>query len=306
MRIAYIGSFQRLYDEEGIAQALESLGHIVDRYEEVSFTRSDIAYIVDDDFRANLVLFAKLKIPTVLGNALVDSCKKEGIKTVCYMPDLFFGLSRQECIRQKYPIFRADLVCSPDGGHDEQWEEYGINHKLLRQGIPKSEIHDGSHSDLPYDVAFVGSHNPEFKYRTELMRRLSEQYKSRFHWVGRNYSKECRGSDLNDLYASVKIVVGDSVYSPHYWSNRIYETLGRGGFLIHPHIPGLDQEFEYYKHFIPYDYGDFDGLFVKIEHYLKHPEEREEIRKAGQKHVKENYTLTHRAKQLITYANVLC
>jgi spore maturation protein CgeB len=83
------------------------------------------------------------------------------------------------------------------------------------------------------------------------------------------------------LYNSAKIVIGDSVYSPQYWSNRIYETLGRGGFLIHPNVPGIEKEYEPWKEFIPYDYNDFTSLKEKIDYFLTKPKEREKIQMAG-------------------------
>ena len=72
-------------------------------------------------------------------------------------------------------------------------------------------------------------------------------------WLRKNYDRQVkfwpepnqhavRGDDLTDLYASVKVVVGDSCLVPkpdgspmtHYCSDRIPETLGRGGLLLHP------------------------------------------------------------------------
>ena len=51
-----------------------------------------------------------------------------------------------------------------------------------------------------------------------------------------------RGADLNDLYASVKIAVGDSCYadrSTRYFSDRAFEAPGRGAFSLFPRIPAL-------------------------------------------------------------------
>lgn len=302
MNIAYVGSFTRLHDEEGMARALEGLGHDVQRWEEKTFVPNDIGHLVQS--KPDFVLFAKLKIAPGSASRLVGECKEAGIRTVCLVPDLYFGLTREVSIRQRVPMFQADLVCTPDGGHDTEWKEAGIRHALVRQGIPEGECYDGQRGN-PYDIVFVGTQNPEFPYRTDLMRKLSSRYEDRFLWVGRHDANECRGSRLNDLLASAKIVVGDSVYSPHYWSNRVYETLGRGGFLIHPVVPGLEDEFDFYEHFIPYAYGDFDGLTKKIDYYLEHPEDRELIRKAGQSHVKAHYTLTHRAKELLAHVDAL-
>lgn len=298
MHICFIGSFAKIHDEEGIAQALERAGHTVSRRNEITLEHDDIKDIIDSS--PDMVLMAKFKNTIAIKDDLIRACKKKGIKTVVYVPDLFFGLGRELRVSSD-PIFRADIVCTPDGGHEEKWKEKGVNHKVVRQGIPPEYCFVGKKKALPYEIVFVGSHNPEFPYRTDLMRRLKQRYGERFHWIGRDYSDECRGSDLNDLYASVKVVVGDSVYSPYYWSNRIYETLGRGGCLIHPITEGLDKEFRPYVDFMPYNYSDYDGLFHKIDYLLMRGDVRDDMRKNGMNTVKNKYTLDQRITQLLTY-----
>jgi len=129
---------------------------------------------------------------------------------------------------------------------------------------------------------------------------LTSTYGDRFHWYGRTNTAEVRGEKLNDLYNSA-IVIGDSVYSPHYWSNRIYEVLGRGGFLIHPMIEGIEKEFKPFKHFIPYNHHDYKGLKEKIDYFLEHEEERDKIRMAGFAYCKKNHTLDNRCRQFLDY-----
>jgi spore maturation protein CgeB len=106
-----------------------------------------------------------------------------------------------------------------------------------------------------------------------------------------------RGLPLNELYSSTKIVVGDSQPSPHYWSNRLYETLGRGGFLLHPHTEGIETEFEDGKHLVLYDRNDLQDLYDKIDYYLSHDNARETIRRAG--FVKGKYTYKDRCRELM-------
>jgi spore maturation protein CgeB len=79
----------------------------------------------------------------------------------------------------------------------------------------------------------------------------------------------------------------------------VYETVGRGGFIIHPKIEGLDEEFEDKKHLVFYDYQDFDQLDGLIDYYLKNDSERESIRIAGHELVKEKYTYTNRWKTIL-------
>lgn len=297
MRIYYIGSFTRLHDEEGIARTLESLGHEVTRIEE-SHVHNIKKIILD---KPDFVLFAKLKIVPTLRMLLIQQCKEAGIKTICWVPDLYIGISRERLVLSRDAIFQADLVLTPDGGHNKLWEQYRVNHSVLRQGVYQDECILLPPKEESFDICFVGTENKEFPYRIDIMDRLQKRYGDRFKWIGRTNSDHIRSLDLNTLYATVKIVIGDSVYSPRYWSNRVYETLGRGGFMIHPRIEGLDEEFTFYKHLVPYDYKDYVGLYEKIDYYLTHDTEREAIRLAGHEFTKENHTLVQRCKQLIKY-----
>ena len=150
------------------------------------------------------------------------------------------------------------------------------------------------------DVVFVGSkkYHPEWPYRTHLINWLDKNYGSRFEHYGNGGIESIRGIRLNKLYWSTKVVVGDTLCLnfnyPDYWSDRIYETLGRGGFLIHPYIPGIEKEFVDKQHVVFYEYGNFDQLKELIDYYLTHDEEREAIRLAGHELVKDKYTYKHR------------
>ena len=151
------------------------------------------------------------------------------------------------------------------------------------------------------DIIFVGSYryHSEWDYRRLLIDWLQSKYGSRFKLYG---AYDCiRGEDLNNLYASAKIVMGDSTFSPNYWSDRVPETIGRGGFLIHHCPEGLEKAFTPYEHFIPYQVADFSTLEEIIEYYLKHDDERNKIREAGREWVKKNHTYINRAEQIINH-----
>lgn len=294
MRIVYVESFTKVHHEQPKVKALQELGHEVIAVEERSV--DSIHRVLN--FKPDILLYTKLKTLNFTRYELVDEAKRRGIITVCWIPDLYWGMTRQKNILGNDPIFRSDIVLTPDGGNDERWSEHGVNHHLLRQGFDKEFYYRGGESDCP-EIVFVGSTNQEWPYREKLCRFLKTTYGNRFRWYGRHDSEEIRGRHLNSLYNSAKIVIGDSVYAPNYWSNRIYETLGRGGFLIHPDVPGLSEEYEPYKEFIPYNFDDFKGLWEKIDYFLDHPEEREKIREAGFQRTK-NYLMIERCRKLMS------
>ena len=86
---------------------------------------------------------------------------------------------------------------------------------------------------------------------------------------------------------------------PDYWSDRVYETLGRGGFIIHPYIPGMENEFVDKEHLVFYEYKNFAQLKSLIDYYSENDEEREKIRLAGHKLVKEKYTYKNRWEHIL-------
>jgi hypothetical protein len=220
---------------------------------------------------------------------------------VSYHLDIYVGLERQKDIDTS-PFWKTDFVFTPDGGHDRFFNKKGINHHYINAGVYGNECYIGNNrKEFEYDVVFVGSksYHREWKHRQNLIHFLEKTYGKSFRLFPNDDFKCVRGNDLNDLYASAKIVIGDSLYSPNYWSDRIYETTGRGGFIIHPDIEGLSDEFEYGEEVVAYRHNDLDGLKFKIDHYLKHEKEREKIRKNGHEKTKNNYTYKDRCRDIL-------
>lgn len=290
MNISFIGKFARLHDEEYIARSFEAIGCNVQRVEEGRLT-SDILNSIEH-FNPDFVLFTKLAVAEP--KVVLDGLKQLGYPTVSWLFDLYFNYAREYRVKTA-ACFKADLVVSTDGGHDYRWKELGIDHICIRQGIYKEECYLDKGIKTK-DVVFVGSDNPMNKERTDALKFIQKNYKG-FEWIGKNDTNEIRGTDLNKLYAQTKIVVGDSVYSPFYWSNRVVETLGRGGFLIHQDVEGLKEE---YPHLVTYKRGDLNGLKAKIDYYLEHDEEREEIVKKNFELVKERYTMDKKCAELLS------
>jgi hypothetical protein len=300
MKIVYIGDFNVFYSSERyVADALKQLGHEVVELQEnsrFSYEKELVAEI--KNHKPDFVLFCKAR---TLCNPfhLIERLKEEGLLTVAWLFDLYWELITDGVVfRSVYdPPFKCDMVFTTDGGHDKEWKEIGVDHYLLRQGIHEPDAFYGDKTEGVPEVVFVGTR--AYNQRAVFLEKLKNMFGSRFGLYGPDSELGAkRGKDLNDLFASTKVVVGDSQPRKNYWSNRIYETLGRGGFLIHPGVEGLESEFEAFKHYVPYHYGDIDQLVDVTEYFLKHDEEREKIRKAGHELVKKNYTYTKRCERL--------
>jgi hypothetical protein len=224
----------------------------------------------------------------------MSELKKHGV-VILWTLDLYFGLKRETELQRD--IWQADIVLSPDGGNEEKFKKLGINHHWIKPAVYSEEM-SLLDREKKHDVIFVGTYHSylkEWPYRKKLIEWLRITYGKKFELFPQD--KVIRGEELNELYASTKVVVGDSVYSPKYWSDRIYETVGRGGFIIHPRIDGMDLKDG--LHYVGYNYGDFNALKKKIDYYLEHDREREKIREEGFKFVKDNDTYLNRCQEVL-------
>ena len=295
MRIAIIGKFQRLYDEEYIARSFEMLGHDVLRVpDNCSFIAIFNRF---DEFQPHICIFTKYE-PTERFAMFQQQLRLRKIKSICWIFDLYWEYPREYRITTA-PFFKADIVVTTDGGHDDKWRSVGIKHYCVRQGIYREECKmlDPGGLKQRNGVIFIGSHNGWNEERIQTIQKISDYFGDRFKWYGKKNTHEVRGMALNALYAQPKtVVIGDSVWSPHYWSNRVVETLGRGGFLIHVEVPGLKEE---YPDLVTYTRGDVAELIEKIKHYLNKDEEREAIRQKNYELVKNNYTMDKKCEELL-------
>lgn len=289
--ICFIGKFDEIYDEEGKARALEETGYRVLRFEERKLLNKELVLKANPDF----LFYTKLRIKEK--EKLLNQCKEKNITTVCWVPDLYFGLERENELSSN-PIFKSDYVLTPDGGNEENFKKLNINHHCIRQGISKEYLSkDIEEKDI--DILFVGTlQKCHLPYRKNLLDFLKKTYSNKFQWFGNTGDRELRNDSLAKVYKRSKIVIGECVESDNYWSNRIYEALGRNSFLIHPHVKGIEKEFNVEKELITYERNNFEDLKNKIDYYLENEKERNFISSNGYKKVSENDLLLNRSNAI--------
>lgn len=228
------------------------------------------------------------------------------IPTVVFHLDLYIGLDREPTLDYD-PFWKAKYVFTADGDpqHAEVFRAKGINHYWLKPGVLKRECYTAlPRPELECDVAFVGSYSYHAEhYRTKLIDFLKSTYGSRFRLFGAN-GDSWRGHDLNQLYASAKVVVGDSCNLngkiTHYSSDRLQESLGRGACTAFPAIPGMTDEFTDGVHLRLYKFGDFDGLRQTVDLMLAEPEEvRRQMRKSACELVRQTGTYHNRMEEML-------
>jgi len=310
--ITFLGNFRVDYTTETHhTKTLESMGHHVIRLQESESTSEDV---FNNAINSDLFVWVHThgwNTPGIMTmQDVLLRLKKHKIPSMTYHLDLWLGLSRQRDLRRKPVYQHIDHFFTVDR---KMAEWFNTRTNVKGHYVPAG-VYDKECVYTPTtpkeDVIFVGSktYHPEWPYRPKLINFLSKTYGTRFNLYGREGLGIVRGQDLNNLYASTKVVVGDTLCPnfnyPDYWSDRIYETIGRGGFLIHPYINGLEKEFEDKKHVVFYEYNNLNQLQELINYYLEHDAEREEIRRSGHELVKNNYTYKNRWQAILKELNI--
>jgi glycosyltransferase involved in cell wall biosynthesis len=310
--ITFLGNFRVDYTTETHhTKTLESMGHHVIRLQESESTSEDV---FNNAINSDLFVWVHThgwNTPGIMTmQDVLIRLKKHKVPSMTYHLDLWLGLSRQKDLRRKPVYQHIDHFFTVDR---KMAEWFNTRTNVKGHYVPAG-VYDKECVYTPTapkeDVIFVGSktYHPEWPYRPKLINFLSKTYGTRFNLYGREGLGIVRGQDLNNLYASTKVVVGDTLCPnfdyPDYWSDRIYETIGRGGFLIHPYIKGLEKEFEDKKHVVFYEYNNLNQLQELINYYLEHDAEREEIRRSGHELVKNNYTYKNRWQAILKELNI--
>lgn len=306
-KIVFLGNFRVDYSSETHhAKTLESLGHKVIKMQESQDKSENILKAAID---SDLFIWIHTHGWRTPGKFEMDKVLRTlaeyKIPTITYHLDLWFGLQRQKDL-DNHPVYKHIGHFFTVDKKMADWfnKKTKVKGHYIPAGVYDKECYLKDRTKS-HEVIFVGSkkYHPEWAYRPQLIDWLGETYGNKFEHYGSGGKPSIRGDALNNLYSSTKIVVGDTLCInfkyPNYWSDRVYETMGRGGFIIHPYVSGMEKEFEDKKHLVFYEYGNFKQLKELIDYYLEHDEEREAIRKAGHELVKSKYTYKNRWSDIL-------
>jgi len=208
-----------------------------------------------------------------------------------------------------------DLVLANDYYHGIQWLELGARRMVC---LPLSACDPDFHRPYPLteperaalacDITFVGTLIPANLYsrRVQALEALSgfDMGIWSVHDVPESLRRFVRGAALGEamerIVSAGKITVnthGDFVF---YGGNlRLFEAAGAGAFQIADDLPGVREWFPNVDG-IPtiVTYTDLANLTTKVEHYLRHDDEREAIARAARQHVYSRHTYDRRVERV--------
>lgn len=315
MRISYVGNIKNLASdgkpfntEFHVAASLEKLGHKVNFIQEDELYNDAVGFLPEMVKGSDIFLWTRTWPDRVQEIDLIN-IHRNGIPTVSFHLDKYAGIKRDGGMGVGSAFWKTDFVFSPEGSTESKriFKENGINQFYLPAGVFEDECYIAEPVDhFKHDVVFVGGgvtySHPEWEYRHKLVNWLQDTYGDRYGKYGFP-ERTVRGHELNQLYSSAKIVIGDSLckdfIDSYYFSDRAFEVTGRGGFLIAPYIAGITDHFIDRKEAVFYAFDNFVQLKNLIDYYLTNDREREIIRLAGHERTKKTNTYTQRMQTML-------
>lgn len=200
------------------------------------------------------------------------------------------GTERARWMRRAKQVFNLGFLTDGDWAKANGWEH-------LLQGADGRVVGPGCADAYTHDIAFIGS-QIHGGVRIRSLRELKQRYGKKFSALGHHPKERVHGRALADLLASVKIAIApEGPVTDLYWSNRVYQHLGFGAFLLHPYCAKLREH--YTESELPM-YRSQDELYALINHYIERPEERATIAAAGYARTVAEHTYSHRVREMLS------
>jgi len=261
--------------------------------------------------------FKKLGYHTIL-QVLPEWNNYEGDR--CDVVLVLRGLSQYE--PKKHQLNLMWNISHPDKVSDEEYNSYDkvfvasdIWAKKLEERLTTQVevMHQCSDPDLfkpfksdeyKHQLLFVG--NSRKIYRKALEYLLPTNYQLAVYgtlWEGIIDPQYLKGEHISNhevhkYYSSADIVLNDhwdSMRENGFISNRIFDVLACNGFILTDNVGGLEELFGTSL----ITYNSKEDLQSKIEYYLKHKEEREQLSQMGRNLVLEKHSHRNRVEQII-------
>ena len=256
-----------------------------------------------DAFRPDIVFIYSRDI--ALG--VLKQISASSIKTVLYYEDMSSDVPPDLIQMGK----QVGFFLATNKGMIEDYRRAGIMNPIYFVGACDRYDHRRRRPLLPIwksDIAFIGRARPD-ETRVILTRKLSKQFNVKVYgnsW--REFGLEAalktvtpRGYGL--ICAGAKIMLGADITSEveGYWSNRLWLTLGCGGFFLTQYVDGMEKYFENKKHLVWY-HNEQECLSL-AEEYIARPQERHKIAMEGYRLVHERHTFHHFVDRVIALIN---
>lgn len=253
-----------------------------------------------DLFKPDIVFIYSLDIPLTVLQKIAGS----NIKTIMYYEDM--SLEMPLSLVEKGRLVDFFLVTNK-GMHNE-YRKAGISNPIYFVGACDRYDHRRRRPLLSLwksDIAFIGKARSN-ESRVTLTKKLSQKFDLKVY--GKNWENFGLKANLKTITprryglicGGAKIILGADITNKveGYWSNRLWLTLGCGGFFLTAYVPGMENFFKNKKHLVWY-YDDQECVSL-AQDYLLNPQERRRIADEGYQLVHQRFTFHHFVDQVIS------
>lgn len=206
--------------------------------------------------------------------------------------------TRQRWLRRALEVFDIGFMTDGDAvlRHPEKLYHLmqGADQRVIGRGKATTKA-----KSLGAKLLFTGT-TIHGHARYEFCRQMEQVYGSDFKIIGNPRQRRYHGRDMADIIASSMIMIApQGPVTDLYWSNRVYLTLGFGGFLLHPRCKLLETHFKDGSEILYYD--NIDQLHRLIEMFSDPlmENERMEIPGRGIQRVVGEHLYRHRCSKMI-------
>jgi hypothetical protein len=192
-------------------------------------------------------------------------------------------------------------------GYESEWRRVGLRAEFLPAAADRDIVPVAPDPAYAADVSFTGTGydatRAEFlvalsrHFRVRVWGTRWEPWRDQLDWggrpvEGREFAAVCSSSAimLGILPAAMRSATNAA-------SDRTWMTILAGGFYLGPGAPGLTQMLRDGEHCAWY--ADIDDCVAKAERYLCDAAERERVRSAGERFVREHHTYDARIGPLL-------
>ena len=253
-----------------------------------------------DLFKPDIVFIYSLDIPLTVLQKIAGS----NIKTIMYYEDM--SLEMPLSLVEKGRLVDFFLVTNK-GMHNE-YRKAGISNPIYFVGACDRYDHRQRRPLLSLwksDIAFIGKARSN-ESRVTLTKKLGQKFDLKVY--GKDWENFGLKASLKTITprryglicGGAKIILGADITNKveGYWSNRLWLTLGCGGFFLTAYVPGMENFFENKKHLVWY-YDDQECVSL-AQDYLLNPQKRRRIADEGYQLVHQRFTFHHFVDQVIS------
>jgi len=311
MRVLIIGSNNPWRMEMATARALERAGHTVRVIDDRRIKRAigwrltqRVVRSMAERFRPQFVMLSKC---LALDLETVEGIIRDRPNAMWYHDPQWFRDTDRPDIGHIAAVGRLSQTFFVTG-FDAEWRALGLPAKFLPAAGDAGIRPLPSHPRFDADVAFIGTgYDPA---RAAVLLEVAKRARVRVYGLGWNewagtldwFGKPVEGKDFARACSSARIMLGINPARADggttYTSDRTWMVMLAGAFYLGMGTPGTRTFLRDREHCAWYE--DAADCAEQVWYYLRHPQEREQIRSAGERFVRAYHTYDQRITNLLS------